>query len=103
MPGAAEAGTQELSPGGIGDRTAPRPWTATNKPAAGGRSYRMALIITRRVGETVCIAEDVLVTVAEIFRGSVRLAFDAPRTVEVDRLEIRRRKRRASRKALVGS
>lgn len=51
------------------------------------------LVLTRRVGERVLIGNSIVVTVASVdSEGRVRLGIDAPRDVEVDREEVRRRK-----------
>lgn len=50
------------------------------------------LVLTRREGETLCIGDDVRVTVIQTQRGQVKLAIEAPREVSVDRLEVRERK-----------
>lgn len=52
----------------------------------------MSLVLTRRIGETLLIGENVSVTVIGTQRGQVKLAIDAPREVRVDREEIRQRK-----------
>lgn len=49
------------------------------------------LILTRRVGETVIIGNDITVTVIGIDGSQVRLAFSAPPEVRIDRLEVRER------------
>jgi len=46
------------------------------------------LILTRRVGETVVIGDDVQVTVLGVKGNQVRLGVTAPRDVTVHRLEI---------------
>ncbi|MGB8692083.1 MAG: carbon storage regulator CsrA [Steroidobacteraceae bacterium] len=46
------------------------------------------LILTRRVGESVRIGEDVTITVLRIKGTQVRLGVTAPRTVAVQREEI---------------
>jgi carbon storage regulator len=46
------------------------------------------LILTRRVGETIRIGEDVVVTVLGVKGNQVRVGVDAPRSVEVHREEI---------------
>lgn len=51
------------------------------------------LVLTCRVGETLVIGENVQVTVLDIKGHHVRLGVTAPRDVEVDRQEIRERKR----------
>ncbi len=52
----------------------------------------MALIITRRVGETLMIGEDVTVTPIGVKGGQIKLAIEAPRNIEVDREEVREKK-----------
>ena len=51
------------------------------------------LILSRRIGETLCIGPDVEITIIGIHGGhQIRLGIVAPRSVSVDRKEIRRRK-----------
>jgi carbon storage regulator len=52
------------------------------------------LILNRRVGQTILIGADVVVSVEEIDwrQGRVRLGVRAPRDVPVDRAEVRARK-----------
>ena len=50
------------------------------------------LKLTRRVGEVVYIGDDIKVRVDEIRGQSVRLAFDAPDDVIIDREELRLKK-----------
>jgi carbon storage regulator len=49
------------------------------------------LILTRRVGESVRIGEDVTITVLRVRGSQVRLGVTAPRTVAVEREEISER------------
>lgn len=49
------------------------------------------LILTRRVGETVMIGEDVAITVLRVKGNQVRLGVDAPKDVSVQREEIYQR------------
>ena len=49
------------------------------------------LILTRRIGESVVIHEDVYCTVMEYRDGKVHLAFDAPKSIPIHRDEIQRR------------
>ncbi len=55
-------------------------------------------ILTRRIGETIHIGDDVTVTVNRIRGGQVSLAVNAPRDVAVDREEVRQ-SREAQKKA----
>ncbi len=52
------------------------------------------LILTRRVGETVVIGDDVTVTVLGVKGKQVRVGIDAPREVAVHREEIYERIKR---------
>ncbi len=52
------------------------------------------LILTRRVGETLMIGDDVTVTVVAIAGNQVRIGVNAPANVIVDREEIAERRRR---------
>ena len=50
------------------------------------------LILTRKAGETIQIGDDVIVTVLGVQQGQVRIGVTAPKSVQVDRSEIRTRK-----------
>lgn len=50
------------------------------------------LILTRRVGETLLIGEDVVVTVLGVKGGQVRIGIKAPAAIIVDRSEIAARR-----------
>lgn len=50
------------------------------------------LILSRRIGETIVIGDDIRLTVQSIQHGTVKLAIHAPREIPVDRLEIHERK-----------
>jgi len=50
------------------------------------------LVLGRRAGETICIGDSIFVTVLSCEKGKVRIGIEAPKDVEVDREEIRRRK-----------
>lgn len=52
----------------------------------------MSLVLSRRVGETIVIGEDITVTITGIKAGQVRFAINAPADIEVDRQEVRERK-----------
>lgn len=49
------------------------------------------LILTRRIGESVVIHEDVYCTLLDYKNGEVCLAFDAPLSIPIHRDEIQRR------------
>ena len=55
------------------------------------------LILTRRVGESVVIGEDVTVTVLGVKGNQVRIGINAPKTVAVHREEIFERIKREER------
>ena len=46
------------------------------------------LVLSRRVGESVVIGDDVTVTVLEVRGDIVRVGIDAPRSVKVHRAEL---------------
>jgi carbon storage regulator len=49
------------------------------------------LILTRRVGESIIIGDDIIVTVLQEKCGRIRLGIAAPPGVRVDREEVRER------------
>ena len=55
------------------------------------------LILSRRVGESICIGDDVVVTVTRAGGGKVRLAITAPPEVTIRREELRHRAPRLPR------
>lgn len=46
------------------------------------------LVLSRKKGESIQIAEDIFITVAEVKGGRVRLSIDAPKSVRIFRKEI---------------
>lgn len=54
------------------------------------------LILTRRVGETVMIGEDVTITVLGVKGNQVRVGLNAPKSVAIHREEIYERIKRES-------
>lgn len=52
------------------------------------------LILTRRIGETVCVGDAITVTVLGVQGTQVRIGLNAPREVQIDREEVRARKQR---------
>ncbi|MBF0311202.1 MAG: carbon storage regulator CsrA [Magnetococcales bacterium] len=57
------------------------------------------LILTRRVGESLNIGDDIKITLLGIKGNQVRIGIDAPRSVEVHREEIYDKIKRETRKA----
>ncbi|MBF0620292.1 MAG: carbon storage regulator CsrA [Magnetococcales bacterium] len=57
------------------------------------------LILTRRVGESLNIGDDIKITLLGIKGNQVRIGIDAPREVEVHREEIYDKIKRETRKA----
>ena len=51
------------------------------------------LILTRRAGEVIRVGCDVKITVLGITGNQVKIGFDAPRSIPVDRAEVAERKR----------
>lgn len=51
------------------------------------------LILTRKAGETICIGDDVRVTIVEVVDNRIRVGIQAPKSVTVDREEIHIKKR----------
>jgi len=49
------------------------------------------LVLSRKIGEAIVIDGGIVVRVAEIHGGRVRLAIEAPRSVRIDREEIHER------------
>lgn len=46
------------------------------------------LVLSRRIGESIVIGDNVTVTVVDIDRGKIRIGIDAPRDVPVLRSEL---------------
>ena len=49
------------------------------------------LILTRRVGETLMVGDDITVTVLGVKGNQIRIGVDAPKNIEVHREEIYQR------------
>lgn len=47
------------------------------------------LVLTRKIGEKICIGDDVVMTVVECGFGKVRIGIEAPPDIRIDRQEIR--------------
>lgn len=52
------------------------------------------LILSREIDEQITIGDDITITIVGVRNGKVKLGIDAPRSVAVDRLEIRESKDR---------
>lgn len=46
------------------------------------------LVLTRRLGESILVGDDIVVTVLELGRDQVRIGISAPRSVSVHREEV---------------
>lgn len=75
--------------------------TVTGRPTPSdtGTAEKSMLILTRRVGETLMIGEDVSVTVLGVKGNQVRIGINAPQDVAVHREEIFQRIQRETRVA----
>lgn len=58
------------------------------------------LVLTRKIGERICIGDDVSVTVVKLAQGGVRLGIEAPVEVAVVREELRDQINRLTDRAL---
>jgi len=50
------------------------------------------LVLTRRIGEEIVIADEIRVTIVSVRGDRVRIGIDAPRDISVERLEIHTRR-----------
>jgi carbon storage regulator len=53
------------------------------------------LVLSRRLGERLIIADAIVVTIAQIDRGKVRLGIEAPPNIRIVREELQTRGRRS--------
>lgn len=51
------------------------------------------LVLTRKVGETIVIADNIRITVVALGNGRAKIGIDAPQGVNIDRAEIHERKK----------
>ena len=49
------------------------------------------LILTRTIGETIRIGDDIEMTIISLRNGQVRIGFNAPKEIEINREEIYQR------------
>ena len=68
-------------------------------PAVGENYTRHVLVLSRSVGETIVIGNNVRVTVVQVKGDQVRIGIEAPREVPVHRLEVFEELRRANQAA----
>ena len=61
------------------------------------------LVLTRRLGESIRIGDEISIQVLEIQRGQVRVAIDAPRQIPVHREEIYQQVQEENRKAAIAA
>lgn len=47
------------------------------------------LILTRKIGEKIVIGDDITVSIIDVKAGVIRIGIEAPKSVAVDREEIR--------------
>jgi carbon storage regulator len=57
------------------------------------------LVLTRRVGEEIIIANNIHITVVSVRGECVRLGIAAPPSIQVDRQEVHRRRQQSARTA----
>jgi len=50
------------------------------------------LILSRKIGESIVVGDDITVTLVAVQGLQAKIGIDAPRSIEVDRKEIRQRK-----------
>lgn len=46
------------------------------------------LVLSRKLGEKICIADNIFITIVDIDRGKIRLGIEAPRNIPVYRQEL---------------
>lgn len=54
---------------------------------------RMMLVLTRKVGQKILIGDNVEVTILGISGGQIKVGVSAPKSVDVDREEVRDKKK----------
>lgn len=58
------------------------------------------LVLSRRIGEKIMIGEDIVLTVVDVRNDTVRLGIAAPRSITVNRAEVREAVAEANQDAL---
>jgi carbon storage regulator len=46
------------------------------------------LVLSRKLGEKICVGENICITVVDIDRGKIRLGIEAPRDIPIFRQEL---------------
>ena len=46
------------------------------------------LVLSRKLGEKICIGDNIFITVVDVERGKIRLGIEAPRDVPIFRQEL---------------
>ncbi len=46
------------------------------------------LVLSRKLGEKICIGENIRITVVDVERGKIRLGIEAPREIPIFRQEL---------------
>lgn len=54
------------------------------------------LVLTRHIGESVIVDDDITVTILGLAKGEVRIGIDAPKTINIVREEVLRRNTKLS-------
>src|SRR5206468_3763622 len=52
------------------------------------REGRTMLVLSRKLGEKICIGENIRITVVDVERGKIRLGIEAPREIPIFRQEL---------------
>jgi carbon storage regulator len=60
---------------------------AVRVPARSKEGIEM-LVLSRKLGEKICIGQNIFLTVVDIERGKVRLGIEAPREIPIYRQEL---------------
>lgn len=55
------------------------------------------LVLSRKNGESICIGDNVTITIVEALNNKARIGIEAPREISVDRQEVRKAKEESPR------
>jgi carbon storage regulator len=59
------------------------------------------LVLSRQQGQVICIGDDITICVTQIEGGTVKIGIDAPKSVRIDRKEVRAARLTHSRTSLL--